>query len=181
VALASCAGGRNISPEVAREAVRVYEEGRRAAADGDHARAVSLFTRALDLAIFPQPYEARAASREALGEFDRALGDLGRALEETSDVDRARVHFNRARFLQRRDRLDEAEGDFTLAIERQEEWPDLRYLPDFYLGRAAFYLDTGRPFLCAADCEAMLSRDPDPETRALFEDLLRRARARSNE
>lgn len=174
--LGSCAGGAGQE----RRAFEAYQEGLRLAKTGDHKTAISKFTEAAAFSPqFPQAFLARADSQETLNLPDVAEKDFDSAVTASREETKALYLFNRARFLQRRGRIADAERDFTAAIERQKDWPDPRYFLEFWLGRALFYFETGKPDACLSDCDHILSLKPDPETQRRVDQLAAEARARS--
>ncbi|MHC4605938.1 MAG: tetratricopeptide repeat protein [Planctomycetota bacterium] len=178
LSLAACAGGGE--PRAADDhTAQLYQHALQAAEKGEHEKAVRLLTQAIPGLQQPQKtwaHEWRARCHEKLGNINEALADFRRAIELTSELDKARIHCNRGHFLHRLGRDVEAESDYTVAIERQEKHPNKEYYLNFYYSRAKFYFETGRTQECVADCRFVLSLDPDEATRREFEELMQKAR-----
>lgn len=179
-ALAACngSGPQNLSKQDEQRAEQELAAGDRAAKAGKHGEAEVHFTRVLDICPWSNiAYDRRANAREQLGKTREAIEDHTKAIEKAEDNYKCIHYNNRARLHHRLGKVTEAENDFNSAIDQLNamEVPHPGYLFDCYYNRASFFLDTGRPDRCTADCNKVLSTNPDPATRKNFEELKRRA------
>ena len=177
-ALCAC-GGTPGGPAASEEAVELLAEGEREATAGKPRIALRKFDAAIaDSPRFHLAYARRAFSHETLGNFEKALADHATALQHALEINKAQYHLNRAQFFVRRKRFEEAERDFTTAVERQKDWPHPSYFPFFWLQRASFYLNTEKYDECIADAEYVLGLHPDETTAKEARQLIADARSK---
>ena len=175
-ALCAC-GGTPGGLAASEEAVNLLAEGEREATAGKPRIALRKFDAAIaDSPRFHLAYARRAYTHESLGKFEKALADHGTALQHAEEINKAQYYLNRAQYLVRQNRFEEAERDFTAAVDRQKDWPHPHYFPFFWLQRASFYLKIGKYDECIADAEYVLGLNPDETTAKEARQLISDAR-----